>query len=157
MLNQPLSKTYTQRGSVSMDRTTKQAALRAENMELSAKVKKSVLSKFMYSQGYQSVPYYEYYRDIFPIGELATWNDNPKGQAETDWLYNGVLLMDTGKTKKIDSQDCFGNYIQVTKKTKTRLMVFDDLMAIVAALVGDALGILAFQLLQILLGLTDFL
>ncbi len=130
MLNQPLSKTYTQRGSVSMDRTAKQAALRAENMELSAKVKKSVLSKFMYSQGYQSIPYYEYYRDIFPGGELATWNDNPKEQTETDWLYNGVLLMDTGKTKKIDSQDCFGNYIQVTKKTKTRLMLFDDLMAI---------------------------
>ncbi len=113
-----------------MDRTERQALLRAENIALAAKVKKSVLSKFMYSEGYRSVPYYEYYRDMFPKGELATWSASPKDQAETEWQYNGVLLMDTGKTKKIDTYDFMGNYIQIEKKTKSRAMIFDDLLAI---------------------------
>ncbi len=113
-----------------MDRTERQALLRAENIELASKTKKSVLSKFMHSEGYTSVPYYEYYRDIFPKGELATWSASPKDQDETDWQYNGVLLMDTGKSKKIDTQDYMGNYIQITKNTKSRTMVFDDLLAI---------------------------
>ncbi len=113
-----------------MDRVERQKALRAENMALSSKVKKSVLSKFMYSEGYQSIPYYEYYRDVFPKGELATWSASPKGQDETELQYNGVLLMDTGKTKKIDTYDFMGNYIQIEKKTKSRAMIFDDLLAI---------------------------
>ncbi len=121
-----------------MTRAEEQAQLRAENIELAAKTKKSVLSKFMHSQGYQSVPYYEYYRDIFPSGELASWCENPLEQNTPNSVYNGVLLMDTGKTKEIIKQDCYGNDIPVTKKTKSRLMVFDDLYAIDVA-VNNAL------------------
>ena len=63
------------------------------------KVKRSVLAKYMHDNGFQSIPAHEFYREMFPSGELIEWSPEPAHQDETEWRYNAVLLQFTDKTR----------------------------------------------------------
>ena len=94
-------------------------------------IKRSVLSKYMDSLGFESIPYQEFYREMFPCGELATWCSNPKEQVEKEYKYNGVILEFTDKKRLVPKRDPWSGKTRfVEKSVVKRHMVFDDLKAI---------------------------
>jgi len=85
----------------------------------------------MDSLGFESIPYQEFYREMFPSGELATWCSNPREQDETEYKYNGVILEFTDKKRFVPKRDPWsGKTHLVEKSVVKRHMVFDDLKAI---------------------------
>lgn len=95
------------------------------------KLKRTVLSKYMHGLGFESIPPHEFYRAMFPSGELIEWCPNPKYQDETEWKYNAILLQFTDKTRTVPKRcRLTGNTIYVEKPIVKRHMVFDDLLAI---------------------------
>ena len=95
------------------------------------KVKRSVLAKYMHDNGFQSIPAHEFYREMFPSGELVEWSPEPAHQDETEWRYNAVLLQFTDKTRTVPKRNKLtGGTIYVEKPIVKRHMVFDDLLAI---------------------------
>ena len=98
---------------------------------MAAKIKRSVLSKFMHAHEFESIPPHEFYREMFPSGELIEWSPNPSHQDETEWRYNGILLQFTDKTRSVPKRNRLtGDTIYVEKPIVKRHMVFDDLRAI---------------------------
>ena len=92
------------------------------------KLKRSVLSKYMHGLGFESIPPHEFYREMFPSGELIEWCPNPKDQVEAEWKYNSILLQFTDKTRTVPKRiPSTGETIYVEKPIVKRHMVFDDL------------------------------
>lgn len=95
------------------------------------KPKRSVLSKYMHNAGYEAIPYKEFYREMFPAGELAEWSARPKELKDSEWRYNGVVLEFTDKKRTVMKRDKLtGQSIAVQKQIVKRHMICDDLQAI---------------------------
>ena len=102
-----------------------------ERKQTVKQIKRSVLSQFMSNEGYETIPHYEFYRELFPQGELAEWCDNPKEQNEAEWKYNGVIIQFMNKTRMVPKRDPLtGKEYMVERPVVKRHMVFDDLITI---------------------------
>lgn len=68
----------------------------------SQQIKRTELAKWLSSQGYESIEPMDYYRFMFPSGELATRAVDPKApEANVEWKYNGIIIENTHKTKDV--------------------------------------------------------
>ena len=62
--------------------------------------KQTTLAKWFHKQGYEPIASLDFYRAIFPSGELATYTDSPRAlENNTEWKYNAILLENTHERK----------------------------------------------------------
>lgn len=88
----------------------------------------NMLAYHMTRKGYSKIPPMVFYRDVFPPGELAEWNDDPKNSNNEYWEYTGIILEFTGEMKTVQSEkDPERTY---DKEIVKRHTVCDDLNAI---------------------------
>lgn len=93
------------------------------------KVKRTAISKWLSSHGYESITPQEFYRAMFPADELVKRNDKPRSaEANVEWKYNGILLENTHKVKDVMRYD---EKAGVKRKTEKEIwknyIVLDDL------------------------------
>ena len=63
-------------------------------------VKQTTLAKWFHKNGYEPIAPLDFYRAIFPSGELATYSDKPRAlENNTEWKYNAILLENTHERK----------------------------------------------------------
>ena len=86
--------------------------------------------------GYEPIEPMDFYRAIFPAGELAEYSDKPRAaENNQEWKYNGILLENTHKSKSIKRKDPrSGNYEATEKAIWRNYMVLDDLKRIEKAI-----------------------
>lgn len=98
---------------------------------MAKKMGRPVLANWMRNHGYDAVPHYEFYRELFPQGELAEWSPNPKEMDEPEWRFNGVIIEHTKKMKTVPKRDRETGKTYYTEKEQVyRHIVCDDLLAI---------------------------
>jgi len=60
----------------------------------------TTLAKWFHQNGYEPIAPLDFYRAIFPSGELATYTDKPRAlENNTEWKYNAILLENTHERK----------------------------------------------------------
>lgn len=96
----------------------------------SKKIGTTVLAKYFHDNGYEAIPPHIFYREMFPKGELAPYHED--GSYDSDkWLYNGIILHRTNKTKSIRKHNDFLKEDFVYQQhTFKKHIVYDDLIAI---------------------------
>ena len=64
--------------------------------------KQTTLARWFHKNGYEPIAPLDFYRAIFPSGELAEHTDTPRAiSSNSEWKYNGVLLENTHKRKSV--------------------------------------------------------
>jgi hypothetical protein len=100
------------------------------------KIKRTTLAKWFSQNGYEEIAPMDYYRFMFPEGELAERAKDPRApEANTEWKYNAIVIENTHKTKDIvqTKKDNKGNVIVSCPSQKEvwyRHIVLDDLKKI---------------------------
>ena len=72
------------------------------NTDNKTHIKRTELARWLSKNGYEKIEPMDYYRFMFPSGELAEFSNNPKSaEANKEWKYNAVLLENTHKKKTV--------------------------------------------------------
>lgn len=90
--------------------------------------KTNMAAKYMHKNGYDSVAPMDFYRDIFPVGELAEWSDDPRNSNNEMYEYTGILMEVTKKERLYQSKKDPNRWLK--KKVTVRHTVCDDLKSI---------------------------
>lgn len=96
------------------------------------KESRNVISKWFASKGYETIEPMEFYRYMFPAGELAEYTDKPKSDEQNQvWKYNGVLLENTHRVRKVQRTDRnTGRKVDSEKAVWKNYIILDDLKRI---------------------------
>lgn len=90
------------------------------------------LARWLTKNGYETIPPMEFYRAMFPSGELAEYSDRPRSEeANQEWKYNAILLENTHKVKTVmrtNPRD--GKKERSEKEIWKNYIVLDDLSRI---------------------------
>lgn len=97
----------------------------------SNRVKKAKYTKILKDRGYRQYEPLEFYRELFPLGELAEYDPDPKHRNNENYEYISVIQERTNKT--ICYKDKRTNEFRTAKQSK-RHVVCDDLCAIQRAI-----------------------
>lgn len=92
------------------------------------KHKTNMAAKYLRKNGFEAVPPLEFYRAIFPDGELAEWSDDPRQSNNDMYEYTGILMEVTKQEKTYKSKKDPTRFI--TRKLTKRHTVCNDLKAI---------------------------
>lgn len=103
-----------------------------KNKELKNRPIHSEISTWFINQGYEPIEPLEFYRNMFPAGELASFSKDPKSdEANAEWKYNAILLENTHKTKNTTKTDPrTGKKVPSTREVWKKHIVLDDLSQI---------------------------
>lgn len=95
-------------------------------------MKRTTISKWFSKQGYETIEPMEFYRFMFPEGELVERSSNPKSEeANQEWRYNGILLENTHKTKNVRKKDRLtGRDVYTQKEVWKNYMILNDLQCV---------------------------
>lgn len=98
-------------------------------------VRRSESSRWLEKQGYESINPYDFYRFMFPEGELVEYTKDPKSEeANREWKYNGILLENPHVINNVTYKDANGvEHVSKNGFWKKR-MVCDDLKPIYEAI-----------------------
>lgn len=94
--------------------------------------KRTTLARWLSNAGYETIAPMEFYRAMFPVGELAEYTTTPRAEAANqEWKYNAILLENTHKTRKVRKKDPRSGEIHLTEKEVWKnYIVTDDLSRI---------------------------
>ena len=94
--------------------------------------KHTTLARWLSNAGYETIEPMEFYRAMFPAGELAEYTTTPRAEeANQEWKYNAILLENTHKTRKVRKKDPRSGEIHLTEKEVWKnYIVTDDLSRI---------------------------
>ena len=94
------------------------------------------LAKWFRKQGYEPIAPLDFYRAIFPSGELATYTDKPRAlENNTEWKYNAILLENTHERKPCNRKNPLnGKQERTEKEVWKNHIVLDDLSQIEKAI-----------------------
>ena len=94
--------------------------------------KRTTLARWLSNAGYETIEPMEFYRHMFPAGELAEYTTTPRAEAANqEWKYNAILLENTHKTRKVRKKDPRSGEIHLTEKEVWKnYIVTDDLSRI---------------------------
>ena len=86
-------------------------------------------ARWFSKKGYETISPMDFYRAIFPQGELAEYNAKPRSEeANQEWKYNGILLENTHKSRNTRKKNPRTGKMEYTEKAIWRnYMVLDDL------------------------------
>lgn len=89
----------------------------------------TTLAKWFHKNGYEPIAPLDFYRAIFPSGELAAHTDYPRANAANkEWKYNAILLENTHKRKNVMRTNRLNNKKELTEKEIWKnYIVLDDL------------------------------
>ena len=92
----------------------------------------TTLAKWFHKKGYEPIAPLDFYRAIFPSGELATYTDKPRAlENNTEWKYNAVLLENTHERKPcMRKNPRTGKRERTEKEIWKNHIVLDDLSQI---------------------------
>ena len=93
-----------------------------------SKSKPAKFTKILKERGYKQYTPQEFYRLLFPEGELAEYTPNPKQKHNDTWEYVGIIQERTNKTIQI--KDKSNPKLYKTCKKVNRYVVCDDLKSI---------------------------
>lgn len=93
--------------------------------------KRPVLANWLRNHGYENIPHYEFYRELFPQGELMQYIPGIKDIDEPEWRFNALVFEHTRQfyNKPVRDPKTGETYYVQKERTKHRL-VCDDLIAI---------------------------
>ena len=94
--------------------------------------KRTTLARWLSNAGYKTIEPMEFYRNMFPAGELAEYTTKPRSdEANQEWKYNAILLENTHKTRKVFRKDPRTGQKHLTEKEVWKnYIVTDDLSRI---------------------------
>ena len=92
----------------------------------------TTLAKWFHQKGYEPITPLDFYRAIFPSGELATYTDKPRAlENNTEWKYNAILLENTHERKSCTRKNPFtGKKEHTEKEVWKNHILLDDLSQI---------------------------
>lgn len=92
----------------------------------------TTLAKWFHKNGYEPIAPMDFYRAIFPSGELATYTDKPRAlENNTEWKYNAILLENTHERKPcMRTNPRTGKKEHTEKEVWKNHIVLDDLSQI---------------------------
>ena len=92
----------------------------------------TTLAKWFHKNGYEPIAPLDFYRAIFPAGELATYTDKPRAlENNTEWKYNAILLENTHERKPcMKTNPRTGKKEHTEKEVWKNHIVLDDLSQI---------------------------
>lgn len=92
----------------------------------------TTLAKWFHKQGYEPIAPLDFYRAIFPLGELATYTDSPRAlEHNAEWKYNAILLENTHERKPTVRKNPWNGKKEHTEKEIWKNhIVLDDLSQI---------------------------
>ena len=92
----------------------------------------TTLAKWFHKKGYEPIAPLDFYRAIFPSGELATYTDKPRAlENNTEWKYNAILLENTHERKPcMRKNPRTGKRERTEKEIWKNHIVLDDLSQI---------------------------
>lgn len=92
-------------------------------------IKQTTLAKWFHKNGYEPIAPMDFYRAIFPSGELATYTDSPRAlENNTEWKYNAILLENTHERKPCTrTNPRTGKKERTEKEVWKNHIVLDDL------------------------------
>lgn len=95
-------------------------------------VKQTQLAKWFHKNGYEPIAPLDFYRAIFPAGDLATYTDKPRAlENNTEWKYNAILLENTHERKPcMKTNPRTGKKEHTEKEIWKNHIVLDDLSQI---------------------------
>ena len=96
------------------------------------KQQRTELARWLSKAGYETIEPMEFYRHMFPTGELAEYTTTPRAEeANQEWKYNAILLENTHKVKKVFKKDPRTGQKHLTEKEVWKnYIVLDDLSRI---------------------------
>ena len=96
----------------------------------------TTLAKWFHKNGYEPIAPMDFYRAIFPSGELATYTDKPRAlENNTEWKYNAILLENTHERKPcVRTNPRTGKKEHTEKEVWKNHIVLDDLSQIEKAI-----------------------
>ena len=96
------------------------------------KNKQTTLAKWFHQNGYEPIGPLDFYRAIFPSGELAAYTDKPRAlEHNTEWRYNAILLENTHERKPTTRTNRLtGKKERTEKEIWKNHIVLDDLSQI---------------------------
>ncbi len=93
--------------------------------------KRPVLANWLRQRGYENIPYYEFYRELFPQGELMEYTPNIKDAEEPEWRFNALIFEHTHEFYMKPIRDKITKQTRYVQKERTKhRLVCDDLIAI---------------------------
>ena len=94
--------------------------------------KRTELARWLSKAGYETIAPMEFYRAMFPVGELAEYTTTPRAdEANQEWKYNAILLENTHTTRKVFKKDPrSGQKVLTEKEVWKNYIVTDDLSRI---------------------------
>ena len=92
----------------------------------------TTLAKWFHQNGYEPIAPLDFYRAIFPSGELATYTNKPRAlENNTEWRYNAILLENTHERKPtMRINRLTGKKERTEKEVWKNHIVLDDLSQI---------------------------
>ena len=96
------------------------------------KQQRTELARWLLKAGYETIEPMEFYRAMFPAGELAEYTTTPRAEeANQEWKYNAILLENTHKVKRVFKKDPRSGQKHLTEKEVWKnYIVLDDLSRI---------------------------
>ena len=90
------------------------------------------LARWLSKAAYETIEPMEFYRHMFPAGELAEYTTTPRAEeANQEWKYNAILLENTHQVKKVFKKDPrSGQKVLTEKEVWKNYIVTDDLSRI---------------------------
>lgn len=89
--------------------------------------KRTTLARWLSNAGYETIEPIEFYRAMFPTGELAEYTTTPRAEeANQEWKYNAILLENTHKTRKVRKKDPRSGEIHLTEKEVWKNYIVTD-------------------------------
>ena len=100
------------------------------------KPKTNVLAKYMHAHGYETIEPLDFYRLIFPKGELAEWSDDPRNEGNDKWQYLNWIVRKKSGYRLVPSKR--NPSVMVKKPIGFTMPLCDDLKGITMAIkTGD--------------------
>ena len=98
--------------------------------------KRTELARWLSKAGYETIEPIEFYRAIFPAGELAEYTDRPRAEENNqEWKYNAILLENTHKIRKVMKTNPRTGHKEASEKEIWKnYIVLDDLNRIEEAI-----------------------
>ena len=90
------------------------------------------LARWLTKNGYKTISPMDFYRAVFPSGELAEYSDRPRSEAANqEWKYNAILLENTHQVKQVmRTNPRNGKKERSEKEVWKNYIVLDDLSRI---------------------------
>ena len=99
------------------------------------RVKTTTISKWFSDHGYEKIEPMDYFRFMFPSGELVENVKNPRApEVNAEWKYNGIILERTHKTSTWTKKMPDGSVRKQEKEIWRSLIVCDDLSKVEACI-----------------------